>query len=328
MTICTNLNIFGSTDKKNVYICVTMQNEPKEKRGRIAAVGTFDGVHLGHKSVLNLLKSQGLQRQLEPVAFTFRRHPLCLINPANEPPELTPLWKKKKLLDEAGVSPIVLDFDEALRATSALQWMERLVNEFGVKVLVVGYDHTFGSDGINMSVEDYRNLGRSIGLEVILGDEIEGVSSSAIRKAVKDGDMPAARKMLGRPFSITSKVTEGNKLGHSLGFPTANIMPPAGGALPKPGVYAAIVKTLSDGRKFPAMVNIGTRPTVMRGNDTVLEAHLIGFSGDLYGKEITVRFLKRLRDEKKFDSIEALKNQLAADKIETEDLIKSESGLK
>lgn len=283
---------------------------------RIAAVGTFDGVHRGHRSVLDELVKRSREDDLEPIAVTFSRHPLALISPERTPAELTPLWKKKKLLEEVGVRPVVLDFDESLRSTTAADWMKRLKNEYDVEALVVGYDNTFGCDGINMSLEDYRKIGKEEGIEVISAPEIEGVSSSEIRKAVKAGDMEKARKMLGRPFSITTKVVEGNKLGHTIGFPTANINVPEGTAMPKPGVYAAIVKTLHDGKKHPAMVNVGCRPTVMRGDDIVVEAHLIDWKGDLYDKDITVRFLKRLRDEQKFETIEALRQQLAKDRDE------------
>lgn len=281
---------------------------------RVAAIGTFDGVHRGHRSVLKALVDYARENDLQPVAITFTKHPLSIIDPERVPKELTPLWKKKKLLNEAGASPIILEFDDDLRNTSAEEWMKRLHEEFNVKALIVGYDTTFGSDGVNLSLDDYRKLGEKEDIKVLTADEVKGVSSSAIRKAVAAGDMEKARELLGRPYSITAKVVKGNSLGHTIGFPTANIDPPEGVAIPKPGVYAAIVKILSDGTKHPAMVNIGTRPTVMRGDYTVVEAHLIDWFGDLYGKDITIRFLKRIRDEKKFDSIDALKKQLASDK--------------
>lgn len=292
----------------------------EEKPGRVAAIGTFDGVHTGHRAVLRHLVDYATEHKLQPVAITFRRHPLALIDPEREPAELTPLWKKMKLLEEAGVTPIVVEFDENLRHTTAREWMKRLREDYGVKALVMGYDHTFGSDGVNMSLEDYRKLGAEEGITVIAGEEVKGVSSSAIRKAVKNGEMEKAHEMLGRPFSITSKVVEGNKLGHTLGFPTANIETPEGVAIPKTGVYAAIVKTLHDGKKHKAMVNVGSRPTVRRGEDVVIEAHILDWEGNLYGKDITVRFLKRLRDEQKFDTIEALKQQLAKDREEVRDM--------
>lgn len=290
----------------------------------IAAIGTFDGVHRGHREVLRLLTEEAKERGLQPIAITFRNHPLTLIDPSRVPAELTPLWKKKKLLEEVGVTPLVMDFDEEMRVTSAGEWMHKLHNEYGVEALVVGYDNTFGSDGVNLSLDDYRKLGEEAGVEVISGKEISGVSSSAIRKAVKEGDMEKARDMLGRPYSITAKVVKGNSLGHTIGYPTANIDIPQGVAVPKPGVYAAIVKTLNDKKKHAAMVNVGSRPTVMRGDDIVIEAHLIDWEGNLYDKDITVRFIKRLRDEQKFNSIEALKRQLTKDKNDSLDIFSKE----
>lgn len=289
---------------------------------KVAAIGTFDGVHRGHRSVLETLTDYAKEHDMDPVAITFNHHPLAIIDPSRTPSELTPLWKKKKLLAEVGAVPSVINFDEPLRSTTAAEWMKRLYKDFGVRALVIGYDNTFGSDGINLSLEDYRKLGEQEGIDVITATEIKGVSSSAIRNAVEAGEVEKAREMLGRPFSITAKVIKGNNLGHTLGFPTANIEIPKRGAVPHPGVYAAIVKTLDDGKKHPAMVNIGTRPTVMRGDEMVIEAHLINWDGDLYEKEITVRFIKRIRDEKKFDSIEALRRQLDVDREDTLELLK------
>lgn len=280
---------------------------------KIAAIGTFDGVHRGHRAVLKTLTEHARENNMEPVAVTFSNHPLAVIDPQRTPSQLTPLWKKKNLLLEVGAFPLLFEFSSDLRELTALEWLKKLHDEFDVEMLVVGYDNTFGADGVNLSLEDYRSLGKQAGINVITADEIPGVSSSAIRKAVKAGEMEKAREMLGRPYSITAKVVRGNNLGHSLGFPTANIDLPDNIAVPKPGVYAAVVKTLSDGKKHPAMVNIGTRPTVMRGDNTVMEAHIINWNGDLYDKDITVRFLKRLRDEVKFDTIEALKKQLSSD---------------
>lgn len=281
---------------------------------RIAAIGTFDGVHRGHRVVLDMIRNYARDHDMEALAVTFTGHPLEIIDKKRAPRILTPLNKKIKLLEEAGVTPLLIEFDDSLRKTSAREWLHKLHEEYGVDILVMGYDNTFGCDGVNLSLDDYSRLGEIEGIKVLVGGALKGVSSSAIRKAVGEGDMEKARTMLGRPYSITAKVGKGNQLGRSLGYPTANIGEPDGVAIPKPGVYAAIVKTLYDGKKHAAMVNVGTRPTVMRGDDLVVEAHLIDWEGDLYDRDITVRFLKRIRDEKKFDSIDALKQQLSRDK--------------
>ena len=287
---------------------------------RIAAIGTFDGLHQGHQSVLKVLTERAKDYEMEPMVITFDRHPLALIDPERTPKALMSLEQKQSLLKEIGVVPVVLNFDEPLRSTNAEQWMKRLNKEWGVEVLVVGYDNTFGCDGINMSIEDYKKIGEKEGIKVITADEMPGVSSSAIRKAVLEGEMEKAGELLGRPYSITAKVTQGNQVGQNLGFPTANIDPPKGLALPKPGVYAAIVKIENDPDKHIAMVNIGTHPTVMSVEHPLIEAHILDWTGDLYGKDLTVRFLKRMRDEKKFENLEDLKAQLAHDKKTVESL--------
>lgn len=288
---------------------------------RIGAIGSFDGVHRGHLAVISKLRQLVVEEGYEPVVVTFSNHPLSIVDPSRVPDELTPLEKKKKLLKEAGVTPLVFDFNESLRAMTAEEWLRELHDKHEVEALVIGYDNTFGSDGLNLSIEDYKKIGEKSGIKVYTAEEVAGVSSSAIRKAVRNGEMEKAAALLGRPYSITSKVVRGNKLGSDLGFPTANVLPPMGVALPSKGAYAAIVKIPESGEKVPAMVNIGTRPTVMRGDDMVMEAHLIDWKGDLYDKEITVRFLKKLRDERKFESIEALRKQLAEDQERVKELM-------
>lgn len=288
---------------------------------KAAAIGTFDGVHIGHLSVLKVLTEYAKKNKLKPVAITFRNHPLSVISPKKTPLELTPLWKKKKLLIDAGVEPIVLQFDEKMRHTTAGEWMRRLKDKYEVEALVIGYDNTFGSDGINMTLGDYKKLGDNIGIKVLTAQEVRGVSSSAIRKAVAAGDLESAHEMLGRLFSINAKVESGNRIGRTIDFPTANIPIPEGRSVPKPGVYAAVVKIQEDDRNYPAMVNIGSRPTVTKGDQPVIEAHLIDWNGDLYGKEITVMFLKRLRDEKRFESIQELKQRLSQDKEEVMEMM-------
>lgn len=284
-------------------------------RKRGAAIGTFDGVHRGHRIVLKLLEEKCSENDLEPIAITFDRHPLALIDPSREPASLTTLEMRKKLLKEASANPVVVEFNEELRSTSAEDWMKKIQNDHGVELLVIGYDNTFGCDGLNLSVAEYRALGEKTGIEVIVAPELKETSSSAIRKAVKEGEVFKAGEMLGRPYSITGKVVKGNSLGRVLGFPTANLDIPPKMAIPKEGVYSAVVK-LPSGEKFPAMVNIGVRPTVRRGDNKVIECHIIGWRGDLYDREITIRFLTRLRDEKKFDSIDELKKQLDKDLVE------------
>ncbi len=279
-----------------------------------AAIGTFDGVHRGHEAVIAKLRDVSDERHLTPIAVTFDRHPLDLIAPERAPKAITTIERKARLLKDAGVTPVVLPFDETMRATTALDWMRRLKRDYNVAAIVVGYDNTFGSDGVNLSIADYRRLGQSLGIDIIEAPFVAAVSSSAIRKAVGEGDVKRAAEMLGRPYRLTGTVVDGNRLGRTIGFPTANINPDPTLAIPADGVYAATA-ILSDGSKHPAMVNIGRRPTVRRGEQRTIEAHVINWKGDLYGSQIGLDFTSRLRDEVRFNSIEALRAQLEKDRL-------------
>lgn len=280
--------------------------------GKVAAVGTFDGVHLGHVAVLSEVKEIAELHSLEPIAITFDRHPLALINPDRAPLAITTLEKKTDLITKAGVTPVVLPFDETLRATTARDWMRMIHDRMGVEHLVVGYDNTFGSDGVALSIADYRHIGEESGITVSEAPLVEGISSSAIRKAIASGDVKDANSMLGRCFSLPGIVVEGNKLGRTIGFPTANLMPDPGLVVPANGVYAAIA-ILPDGKKERAVVNIGVRPTVRRGNDLTIEAHILDWHGDLYGHHVAIIFQERLRGEIQFNSIDALRAQIEKD---------------
>lgn len=282
-----------------------------------AAIGTFDGVHLGHVAVLSVLKEESEQRGLKPTAISFDRHPLALIDPDRAPLAITTTEKKENLIAKTGVTPVTVAFDEKLRNMHASEWMQKMHDDMGVRLLVVGYDNTFGCDGVALSISDYRELGQSIGIEVIEAPYISGISSSAIRKAISAGKIEDANRMLGRRFLLPGYVVDGNKLGRTIGFPTANLSPLPGIVVPAPGVYASQVIT-PDGTKTNAVVNIGTRPTVRRGNDMTIEAHLIGWHGDLYGLPISIVFHQRLRDEVRFNSIQALKDQIEKDTAQTQ----------
>ena len=280
-----------------------------------AVIGTFDGVHRGHRVVIDRLLEVAKERNLEPVAMTFDRHPLALIAPERAPMMLTSVSKRKKLLSDAGLSTMVFEFNEDLRQTTAEEWLKKVGKEFGVKLVVIGYDNTFGSDGLNLSVADYKEIGKRHGIEIIEAAELKDISSSAIRKAIAAGKIEEAHSMLGRPYSLAGEVVSGNHIGRQLGFPTANIRLTPGIAVPPEGVYAAIAK-LSDGSEHTAMINIGRRPTVADNTEITIETHLIDWDGDLYGKEIILKFLSRIRDERKFENLEALRHQLEKDRLE------------
>ena len=282
----------------------------------VAAVGTFDGLHRGHESVLNTLLQEARNLNLKPLVFTFDRHPLELIDSKRAPGALMTVEKKSNILQSKGIEAVTLSFDESLRSLTARQWMECLRKEYGVKSLVVGYDNTFGSDGLGMSLSDYRRLGEETGINVLEAPVVEGVSSSEIRKAVMAGEIEKANSMLGRNFRMEGSVVGGNHIGRTLGFPTANLQFDPKLVIPARGVYTAHA-ILPDGTRVPAMLNIGLRPTVEETTRPVIEAHLIGWEGDLYGQPLVLELHERLRDEKQFATLEELAQQLESDRLET-----------
>lgn len=288
-------------------------------RDKLAVVGTFDGVHLGHNYLLNVLKEKAVESNLSPLVITFSSHPLETIRPERVPALIYPLAKKTDLLKSCGINDIaILNFDSHLRNMSASEFMTFLRDEYNVAELLLGYDTRFGKDHPE-GLEPYEAIGKEIGMKVSQAQQfIEygvPVCSSRIRKALTEGNIPLANSLLGRQFSITGSVVHGKKLGRKIGFPTANIQPEDQRQLiPKPGVYA-VNAILPDNTTVKAMLNIGFRPTV-DNSDTpplTLEAHLIGFEGDLYGKNITLEFIAAIREEKKFSGIEELRSQLALD---------------
>lgn len=288
---------------------------------KAVTIGTFDGVHRGHQLVLDTLKREAKARGLQPVAITFDRHPLELVAPERAPGKLMSTERKGEMIRREGVEPLILPFNEQLRRKSAYEWLDYIHRKYDVKLLVAGYDNTFGSDGIDMSIADYKAMGDAIGIEVLPAPEEEGVSSSAVRKAVKAGDIEKARTLLGHMPEIEGKVLPGFHIGSEIGFPTANLQILPRTALPSKGVYAALA--FIDGSKVgqPAMVNIGYRPTFegtekASGHLTV-EAHIIGCDEDLYNRHIRLEFAERLRDEKKFGSVKELIEQLKRDREQT-----------
>ncbi len=269
---------------------------------KAAVVGVFDGVHAGHRHLLHQLREVAGRRGLEPVAVTFSRHPLELVAPEAVPSQICTLSERERLLRAEGVEPLRLDFTPELRAMNAMQFLEMLRAK-GVRLLLMGFNNRIGSD---------RRSGAELAgapVEVLTADELpeEGVSSSEVRSAVENGEMERAAHMLGRPFALEGEVVTGRQVGRTIGFPTANIRVSPGALMPPNGVYEAKVG------EHKAVVNIGCRPTLDNGNDVTVEAHLLDFDGNLYGKTLKVEFLRRLRQEMKFSSLEELKTQISRD---------------
>lgn len=273
----------------------------------VVTVGTFDGVHRGHREVLHTLKEYASRQSLHPLVVTFDRHPLEIVAPDRAPRLLQTRADRDLMLRQEGVEVEEVAFTPSLCALTAEEWMTILRDRYGAKAVVTGYDNTFGSDGRKMSHDDYKAIGEKLGLEVIVAPELQGICSSCIRKAVADGYVRKASEMLGRDYMVRGVVVEGRKLGRTLGFPTANLEVAQGIQLPAPGVYAA---RLND---MPGVVNVGNNPTVSTGNPITIEAHILDFDGDLYGETMTLSFAERLRGEVKFDSLDSLKMQIGED---------------
>ncbi|MDE6511187.1 MAG: riboflavin biosynthesis protein RibF [Muribaculaceae bacterium] len=292
---------------------------------KAVTIGTFDGVHRGHRVVLDTLKLEAAKRGLQPVAISFDRHPLELVAPERAPGNLTSTERKSELIRAEGVEPLILPFTEHLRGMRAYEWLDHIHRKYGVRLLVAGYDNTFGSDGLDMSIADYKAMGEAIGIEGSAAPEEEGVSSSAVRKAVKSGDIVKARYLLGHRPELEGRVAPGFHVGHEIGFPTANLQVSSRNVMPPPGVYAAVAFLDGSSGSLPAMVNIGHRPTFegtpKESKHLTVEAHVIGADADLYGRNLRLEWVERLRDEKRFDSVAELIEQLERDRKMTLSMI-------
>jgi riboflavin kinase/FMN adenylyltransferase len=286
----------------------------------IATTGFFDGVHLGHRLVTERLVSLARERGDESLVVTFWPHPRAVLQDgARELRLLTTLEEKKALLESLGVDRIeVLDFTRSFAALTAEQYLrDVLQRRFGVTTLLVGYDNRLGSD--RLTARELRPIAASLGIELLelpplsfRPSEARGeISSTVIRKALEQGQVQAAAEMLGYGYSLTGAVVAGNHLGRTIGFPTANmrLYEPLK-LIPARGVYAVEAEVL--GGTYRAMTNIGTRPTV-GGTYMTVETHILDFDEDIYGLPLKITFLRRIRDEIRFPSLDALKEQLAKD---------------
>ena len=281
-----------------------------------ASIGTFDGLHRGHQLVISTLTAAAADRRLRPLVFSFDRHPLSVIDPRRAPSILMRPERRDRKLAELGVLPLCVHFTPEIQHLSSKEWMRILRDIFGVRLLVIGYDNTFGSDGRHISHAELCANALQLGIEPIDSPKHEGASSSKARKAIAAGDVSAASRILGYPYTLYGTVVKGEQIGRTIGFPTANLVPEPGSAIPANGVYASLA-VLPDRTEFPAMVNIGSRPTVGDGLSPTIEANIIDFSGNLYGKPLAIRFMKRLRDEQKFPDLAQLKSQLEKDRTQT-----------
>lgn len=285
----------------------------------VITIGSFDGVHLGHRAILDELNRCAQALGGESVVITFEPHPRIVLHPEHPMQLLTPLEDKLALLQAAGMSRVIVTpFTPEFAQLSAEDYVRNyLVAQFHPAAIVVGYDHRFGHDRCG-DMALLRTMGPELGFEVhelaahIIDDA--AVSSTKIRKALLEGDMSRGADMLGRYYSLLGTVVHGDKLGRELGYPTANLTPLYTQQLvPAQGIYAVLV--FIGNKEFPAMASIGTRPTISDSGRLSIEAHLFDFDGDLYGQNIQIAFVKRLRDELKFDSVPALKDAIRNDEL-------------
>ena len=288
-----------------------------DKKPCAATIGSFDGVHKGHIAMLGELRDAAAEKGLPLMVVTFATHPRRLFDKDCTPFLLTPAQEKVCLLEAAGVDIcVLLDFNREMAAMQAERFMKEILVEcLGVQLLAVGYDHHFGKPAAGEGLEQYIEYGRGLGVEVF-GTKpfiIDGVavSSSAVRRALSVGDVSLATELLGRGFSLSGPVVHGAGIGRVLGFPTANIsLTDKEQMLPLDGVYE--VDVMLDGADYKGVMNIGVKPTVS-GKERTLEVHIIGFEGDIYEKNITVLFVRRLRGEQVFENVNALRFQIEVD---------------
>jgi len=309
------------------YLCTLMEIIRNIEKTRmllksVATIGVFDGVHAGHQQVINRVVSDAKFHHLASMVITFDRHPRQLFDPQFRPQLLTTQQEKEQEIERLGVDfLVVLPFTKEMAALSARDFMAQILKErLNVKMLQVGYDNRFGHDSTE-GIDDYRRYGDELGIMVYKGIRLDfqgyhvPVCSSNIRSLIaEEGEVDTANMFLGRNYELSGKVMPGEHIGHQLGFPTANLEPDDPfKVIPASGVYG-VWATVGDSQKpLPAMMNIGTRPT-FDGRNRTLEVNIFDFDGDLYGQTVRISFLFRLREERKFESPEALVAQLQKDK--------------
>jgi riboflavin kinase / FMN adenylyltransferase len=283
----------------------------------VVTVGSFDGVHLGHQAVLAEIAQRARSAGLPSVLVTFEPHPLEVVNPQAAPPRLTTASERLEMVAQTPVDRvIVLHFDRRLAAMDPEEFVrEVLIRHCGMRELVIGHDHGFGR-GRSGDVETLRRLGAELDFAVDIVPPVDvgeqHVSSSRIRRAVAGGDLSTAARLLGRPYRVSGTVGRGEQRGRLIGVPTINLadIPPRK-LLPPDGVYAVWVETRRG--RHAGMMNQGGKPTFQDGRRT-LEAHLLGFEGDLYDEPVRIEWVERIRDVRRFGSIDDLQAQLARDR--------------
>ena len=283
----------------------------------ILTIGTYDGVHIGHQKIIQNLVRKAQDNNLKANLLTFFPHPRMILQKKSDIKLIDTMIEKEMLLKELGVDNLIIHpFSKEFSRLSSVEFTrDILVNKLGVSSLLIGYDHRFGKNR-EASINDLISYGKTYDFEVIIipAQEISStiISSTKIRAAINSGSFDKAKQFLGRDYEINGKVVRGDGLGRKIKFPTANInLEESYKLIPPKGVYLVIVEY--NGKEYSGMMNIGNRPTI-NGNHQTLEVNIFNFTKSIYNEYLKVKFLKKIRDEKKFDSIESLRRQLLIDK--------------
>ena len=307
---------------------LTLTNPENYSEKCVATIGFFDGVHSGHRFLLEELIKTSKTQGLTNVVITFSEHPRNVLDKNFKPTYITTLNEKLALLEKIGIDVcIVLDFSEELSKLSAFDFMKNILSEkFNVKTLLIGYDHRFGHNK-SENFEDYLKFGKNLDIEVIQANQLttnnlHKLSSSEIRKLILAGNVLEANKLLSYPHSFYGQVTEGYKVGRKIGFPTANLTPQPEKLLPTTGVYA--VKINYKSKFYNGMMNIGNRPTLQNDNNQSIEVHIFDFEEDIYKQEVEILFIDKIRNEQKFDNLGTLIARLELDKIEAKKILEKQ----
>lgn len=306
---------------------ITLTDNISAMRPCVATIGFFDGVHRGHRYLIGRVTDTARRLGLESAVITFDRHPRQVLNSDYRPSMLSTPVEKLALLSATGIDRcVILPFSRDMAALTAREFMQGvLADRLNVSTLITGYDNRFGRDRAE-GFDDYVRYGRKTGIEVMSARPFVlngvNVSSSVIRSFLSEGEVGMAALCLGYPYMLTGTVVGGEQVGRHIGFPTANMLPDdAAKLVPAPGVYAVRVTLSGHQGTLPAMMNIGTRPT-FEGHNVTLETHILGFSGDIYGEQMGVSFVSRLRAERKFRNAGELAAQLKRDAEETIEKLK------
>ncbi len=293
-------------------------------RPSVVTIGTFDGVHLGHQAIISQLLKASEKENLESVILTFFPHPRMVLQEKFPIKLINTIEERKELLEKTGINHLIIHpFTKEFSRLTALEFVrDILVNQLHIKKIIIGYDHRFGRNR-NATIEDLIEFGKTYGFEV---EEIKvqqlnevSVSSTKIRKALEEGDISTTNNYLGHSFTLSGKIVRGKGLGKKLNFPTANLqMEEDYKIIPKNGVY--IVQTEISGKQIFGLTNIGTNPTV-DGKQQTIETYFLDFNDHLYDKTLQLKFIARIRDEKKFKNVEALKLAIKEDEVFARELL-------